>query len=176
MKLKMALLGLMLTLFSVSMAGATTYTFSAGDLGDLDHGYAYKWGIDWSLPDGETIVGASLFFNDIRDWAWEENDLYVDLLPWAREGVRSYRDYQASGDFFSGRGISLIHYEDLPNYAQDLTYNFVDSDLAALMAYSADGNFGIGFDPDCHFYNNGISLNIETATTPVPAQVFTGWK
>jgi len=50
----------MLILFSVSIASAGTYSFSKGDLGDLDHSYAYRWGIYWSAPNGETIVGTSL--------------------------------------------------------------------------------------------------------------------
>lgn len=169
---KMALLGLMLIVFSVSMAGATTYTFSAGDLGDLDHYYAYRWGIDWSVPDGETIVGASLFFDDIKNWKWERNDLYVDLLPSAREGVRRFYDRQAIGDFFAGwGGTSLVHYVDLPATAQDITYNFTDTNLSTLMAYAADGNFGFGFDPDCHFWNDGVTFSIETAATPIPAPI-----
>jgi hypothetical protein len=168
---RMTLLGLMLMLFSVSVAGATTYTFSAGNLEDLDHSYAYRWGIDWSVPNNETIVGASLFFNDIRNWDSKSNDLYVDLLPGAKEGVKRFYDNQASGDFFAGQGTSLTHYINLPATAQDITYNFSDNNLSTLIAYAADGNFGLGFDPDCHFYNNGVSFTIETAATPIPAPI-----
>jgi hypothetical protein len=35
-----------------------------------------------------------------------------------------------------------------------------------------NGNFGLGFDPDCHFYNNGVRLNIETAAVPIPGAIW----
>ncbi len=169
---RMVLLGLMLVLFSVSLAGAATYTFKAGDLGDLDHYYAYRWGIDWSVPNNETIVGASLFLNDIRNWDSKSNDLYVDLLPNARVGVKTFYDNQVNSDYFAGwGGTALTHYINLPATAQDITYNFTDTNLSTLMAYAADGNFGFGFDPDCHFYNNGVTFKIETAATPIPAPI-----
>jgi hypothetical protein len=31
--------------------------------------------------------------------------------------------------------------------------------------------FGLGIDPDCHFYNNSITLTIETAPVPEPATI-----
>jgi hypothetical protein len=40
--------------------------------------------------------------------------------------------------------------------------------LAALMDYAAAQTFGFGFDPDCHYYNDGVSLTIETCTVPEP--------
>ncbi len=54
------------------------------------------------------------------------------------------------------------------------TYNFSASNLSTLTSYIADGHnggsgfadFGIGFDPDCHFYNDGITLNITTVRVP----------
>lgn len=171
---RMALVGLTILLFSVSVAGAATYAFSAGNLGGLDHSYAYSWGIDWSVPEGETIVGASLFFNDIRNWKKESNVLYVDLLPDAWKGAWRFKDNQAVGDFFAHpywAATPLTRYVNLPTTAQDLTYNFTDANLSTLMAYAADGDFGFGFDPDCHFYNDEITFSIETAATPIPAPI-----
>jgi hypothetical protein len=40
--------------------------------------------------------------------------------------------------------------------------------LTALNSALADGNFGIGFDPDCHYTNSGISMNIQTRVVPEP--------
>ncbi len=34
------------------------------------------------------------------------------------------------------------------------------------MEYAADGNFGLGFDPDCHYFNRGIKRTIETYVPP----------
>jgi hypothetical protein len=32
-----------------------------------------------------------------------------------------------------------------------------------------NANFGLGFDPDCHFYNDGITFTIVTSPVPEPA-------
>ena len=47
------------------------------------------------------------------------------------------------------------------------TYTFTAAQDAALLAYINNGNnIAIGFDPDCHFFNDGISLDIQTARIP----------
>ncbi|MGC4081761.1 MAG: PEP-CTERM sorting domain-containing protein [Vicinamibacterales bacterium] len=56
------------------------------------------------------------------------------------------------------------------------TYTFSAPQLAILNAYIANGlDFAIGFDPDCHFYNDGISLTLTTApaspAVPEPASI-----
>lgn len=33
------------------------------------------------------------------------------------------------------------------------------------LSWLADGNFGFGIDPDCHYYNNGVELKIVTSST-----------
>ena len=53
--------------------------------------------------------------------------------------------------------------------AQDFVYNFTPAQLAALASYIASGgNIAFGFDPDCHFWNNGIVVNLYTSPTNVP--------
>jgi len=59
------------------------------------------------------------------------------------------------------------------NYTQvpDFTYAFTASQLSTLSAYFLNGNdVAFGFDPDCHYWNNGITFGITTAnnTTPTP--------
>jgi hypothetical protein len=52
------------------------------------------------------------------------------------------------------------------------SFTFTSAQLASLATYIAAGNdFAFGFDSDCHFWNNGISLTISTAPneTPEPA-------
>lgn len=170
---KTILLILVLFVSFSSVATATTYTFQPDpvDLHDLAHGYAYGWGVKWSLSSGEVVTSASLFFDNIRDWTEETNDLYVSLIDKCSIGVYTHIDHQASGDFFLSNYssyYSLNHYEDLSPTAQDLTYSFNSTDLTTLSGYLADGYFGLGFDPDCHFYNDGITLTIETGSAPVP--------
>lgn len=57
--------------------------------------------------------------------------------------------------------------------AQDYTYTFNAAQLAALASYIAAGNnIAFGFDPDCHFWNNGITFTINTAApTPEPVSL-----
>jgi len=47
--------------------------------------------------------------------------------------------------------------------------------LDQFKSYLQDGFIGIGFDPDCHYYNDGIKLEVttrkETGGTPGPAAV-----
>jgi len=154
-----------------TMAGATTLTFQPNprDLYDLDHYSYYTWGINWTAPQGQSIVSASLTFDNIRNWDSRPNDLWVTLLDSAPSGVRVRYDYQGGGDYFARKGLLLEHYQNLPNTAQDITYHFISNELTALTAYTADGNFGLGFDPDCHYWNDGVTLTLETNPVPEPA-------
>ncbi|HEX8852960.1 MAG TPA: PEP-CTERM sorting domain-containing protein, partial [Pyrinomonadaceae bacterium] len=43
------------------------------------------------------------------------------------------------------------------------------SQLQILTNYILNGgNFALGFDPDCHFFNDGVSFEIVTGNAPVP--------
>lgn len=187
----LCLTGFVLSLAGI--AGATSFTPSPrADLWDLDHGYYYTWGIDWSLPENEEIVSVSLNFYNIYNWREEDNDLYVHLLE--AEATPSNSDsyayqkkelsWKQAGDYFekyypADEHSLLQHWHNLPGGAQNaipvLTYDFSQADIAMLLAFSDDGNFGIGFDPDCHFYNTGVELVINTKPydpIPEPGTVF----
>ena len=48
----------------------------------------------------------------------------------------------------------------------DYVYHLTGPQLEALMADIRNGgDFALGFDPDCHYFNNGITLTI----TAIPA-------
>ena len=151
------------------IAGATSYDFtpSPPDLSDLDHTKYYTWGINWTVPANESIVGASLFFDDIRNWDNNPNVLYVHLLNSAAVGVAVGTDNEGGGDNFLNQGILLNQWQNLTTVPQDITYNFDSTEVNTLITYLANGNFGLGLDPDCHYYNNGIRLTVNT-TTNVP--------
>lgn len=165
-----------------ALAGASTqaaiYNFTPPqpDLQDLDH-YDYKsWGIDWTQHVGERIIGATLTIKNIWDWTREYNDrLYIHLLNDPRVGVRTYHDDQRGGDNWAGRGPHITTWTDpygghSRNF--DLVVTLNSSLLNDLNNYAMDGRFGFGFDPDCHYFNDGISLQIQTedkcAPTPEP--------
>jgi MYXO-CTERM domain-containing protein len=98
------------------------------------------------------------------------NDLWVHLLDGAPADLERYRDNKNEAvDAFAGQGVLLNHWQDLPAWPQDITYTFDATDLDALVSYLLDGSVGFGFDPDCHFYNSGISFMVETTPVPAPA-------
>ncbi len=178
----MILISLMAVFIFAIDAGAGSYDLSPdpSDLWDLSHGRYYTWGInDLVLSEGETITSASLTFTNIRNTDPPSSDLYVHLLDNVAVGAHSRRDHDSKpGDQFSytswvnrkfNQGQRLFFWEDvITTTPQTLTYDFDDSDLALLLEYSDFNNFGLGFDPDCHFKNDGISLKIETRIAQIP--------
>lgn len=151
------------------------------DLDDLDHWYYYQWVIQWDIPPGEEIIAATLRIEDINDWTVEANDiLFIHLLDFTAStpaGVTYGYDAQggpAPGirDNFHGQGILLTTYTDddfWPNPSEDWSHPFTQAQIASLTSYASDGRFGFGFDPDCHYWNNGVSFQITTSKIPEPA-------
>lgn len=156
---------------------------------NLDHHYAYTWRLDGlsAIPAGQSITSASITFHNITNWDNTSNRLFVHLLDTARNaGVASAAD--ASGvpvtdisDFFGGSN-SLVaagtgdtflgSWEDtngMRTVDQSVTFTFNDAQLRALLAYINNGNnLAFGFDPDCHYWNNGISFTYTTSPASVP--------
>ncbi len=163
MRLRRALTMTALVL-AAQAAAAGVYTFQPDppDLYDLGHDEAYLWGIGMTVPEGEAISSASLFFDNIRDWTGPPNDLHVTLIDSAGLGVVVFLDDGNPTNYFARWGELLVHYEDLPTEGQEITYEFSASDLDTLNDYVEDGNFGLGFDPDCHFWTCGVTLTLET--------------
>jgi hypothetical protein len=146
------------------------------DLNDLDHALAKSWGM--TGLEGHIILGATLTIDNIRDWTIESDDvLYVRLLDSAPLGVQWYLDDETPTDYFAGQGVGLVTYHDLLPYTQeelesgasiDLSYDFTAEQLLALQGFAGDGLFGLSFDPDCHFYNDGVKLIVTTKPVPEP--------
>ena len=155
-----------------AFAAFHTFQPSQNDLYDLDHGKYYQWGINWQVMAGETIVGASLTFDNIRNYNSDPNDLWVHLLDSVSAGTHVGTDNKDGVDQFAGQGILLHHWEDFPSISQDITYDFSAQEIVTFMDYLSDGNFGFGLDPDCHYYNDGISFTVETSAVPIPSEIF----
>ncbi|MGD8450595.1 MAG: PEP-CTERM sorting domain-containing protein [Phycisphaerae bacterium] len=160
---------------SVVRADIHTLRPTPADLGDLDHGVYVTWGVDWSVPTGEEIIAATLAIENLNDWTVEDDDIiYMHLLDEALPGVHSWTDHQGGGDAFEGQGVLLTTFSDddgSPNAPEDWSYSFTPAQIDALTDYAADGHFGLGFDPDCHYYNDGVSLTVQTASIPEPASM-----
>jgi hypothetical protein len=158
---------------AVSGVQAAMYTYkpNPSDLNDLDHNYAYTWGIDRTWSSGpDTVVSATLTFKDIYNWDNNPNVLYIHLLDNPSKGVSTSYDAEGNGDKYAGQGTFLITYRNLPSTSQTLTYTFTQAQLDALNTYASDRRFGFGLDPDCHFYNNGVEFSVVTGKgVPEPA-------
>ena len=168
-----ALLALVAVGMAPALATAATYSFSPtpGDLYDLDHTKAYSWGMELVLPPDHQVIAATLTFDNISNWDSDANVLYVHLLNTCPLGITQHTDNEGGGDYFAsfpGGETHLVTYTNLPSTPQDLVYIFTPGELTALNSYLADHRFGIGIDPDCHFYNDGIRLGI---VTPEPATI-----
>lgn len=156
---------------------------------NLDHHEAYTWRIDNVNLGGQTITGATLTFTNISNWDSNPNMLFVHLLDSARNaGVASFIDAPANqipvtsiadnfaGTLFNsnplvalGTGNTLLTQQSFTTTATTYTYTFTAAQLQALNAYFLNGNnIALGFDPDCHFWNNGITLRFNTAPASVP--------
>lgn len=166
-----ALAAAILWLPTAARAGSITLAPVPPDLYDLDHNRYYSWGptIDPEVAQ-QTITSAVLRFEDIRNWDNDPNVLYVHLLDSAAPGVTSYWDGEGGGDNLAGEGIELVTYTNLSSTPQDLEYELDLAELTKLNEFlDAGGDLGLGFDPDCHFYNNGLSLSLcYDETPPVP--------
>lgn len=73
----------------------------------------------------------------------------------------------------SGTGNTTLFSRSFTTTAVTYTFTFTSAQLQLLSQYIANGNnIAFGFDPDCHFWNNGITFNYTTgtlSTTPEPA-------
>lgn len=176
---------------SSSFAESLTFSPDVKDMLDLDHGYYYAWDVDFSLPAGQQIVSASLFFNNINDHKIESNDhLYIQLINDLGDvsGISQYkktdiwrgRDNNSTNEFLtkvsdSNKREFLAEFVDADTYgsgnpSQDYTYNFDADDMFALTKFVDNGKVVIGFDPDCHYYNDGVIFKITTGNAvPEPA-------
>ena len=118
-------------------------TNSVGANGGGDWRYALT--ANGSAAAGLVAVGA----NDTPDHV---NDL---LHAGTQDGTHSFYGPQAQ----SGHA------------AVDYTYTFSGTDLSTLASYiNAGGDFAFGFSPDCHYFDNSVTMQISlgNAASPVP--------
>jgi hypothetical protein len=114
--------------------------------------------------------------------------LFIHLLDTAKNaGVASFIDApngtpvtdirdNFAGSLFNSNplvvlaaGNTLLTSHSFTTTPTTYTYTFTAAQLAALNAYFQNGNnIAFGFDPDCHFWNNGITFRFTTTPTTVP--------
>jgi hypothetical protein len=183
----------LLVIAGSSLASVTTFSPSDADLADLPHASWFTWGINYTPVAGETITGAVLTYHNIWDWRVEQDRLATHLLDNPALGTKTGNDIDGGNDYFAGRGVLLLNPGDKDGwndpqggYARnfDLVYDFGALGLLdVLNAYAATtpgtgkANFGFGIDPDCHYFNSGVTFTITTAASnivPAPGAVLLG--
>jgi hypothetical protein len=94
-----------------------------------------------------------------------------------------YKNKSSAQLLFTGANtntyLTQYHDADGPQTKENFTFSFNNTLLAVLDDYITNGHtqgssyadFGLGFDPDCHFYNDGITFTITTARIPPPPPV-----
>jgi hypothetical protein len=182
-------------LSSTAKADTLTFTPTPVDLNDLDHHSVYTWKVSNVNLNGQQITGARISIKNIANWDNNANRLFIHLLDNAKSaGVASFLDdpnpnntsVSIIDDFantrFHNQSNWLVAAGTADTYLTDASftmtptnfvYNFSAAQVQALFTYiSNGGNFALGFDPDCHFFNDGVTFEIFTgsaATVPEPA-------
>jgi hypothetical protein len=149
---------------------------------DLDHHSAYTWRIDDGRLAGKTITSATITISNISNWDRNANMLFIHLLDTAKAaGITSFTDATGSpvptsqiqdnfaGSLYNsnplvapGTGNTFLTSQSFTTNPSTFVYNFTAAQLQVLSAYFANGNIALGLDPDCHFWNNGITFTVTT--------------
>jgi len=106
-------------------------------LGSNSYSQAYRW-YD-SQNTGKPFNYAT--------WPTVKNQIMYPQIP----------TYPADGFWRDTNGANTI---------SNIDFVFDVQDVVDLAAWSADGNWALGIDPDCHYWNSGITLTINTRATP----------
>ncbi len=92
------------------------------------------------------------------------------MLDNPASGVKSFYDNEASGNYFQGQGTVEGTWTDpVGGHSTNTNLRFELGALGVLdkmNQYAADGKMGFSFDPDCHFFNDGVKLVVTTAPVP----------
>ena len=171
------------------------------DVYDLTHQNYYIWKVKLLIPTGQMLVSATLFIDNINDWEIETSDkLYISLLSKSEmnsavtnnhmtkafgSDIFQGTDNENVGNALNGYGQVLTVYEDKNEYQnthcqwinppEDFTYNFSEAEVLLLNSYTITNKceFGIGLDPDCHYYNDGAKFCYETVPEPATIALLT---
>lgn len=156
---------------------------------DLDHHSAYTWRIGGVDLSNRTITSATLTFRNISNWDRNPNMLFIHLLDSARNaGVSSFQDASSNqtpvtdiNDNFAGQRYlnnplvnagtanTFLTQRSFSTTPGDFVYTFTADQLRVLSAYFLNGSdIAFGFDPDCHFWNDGIAFSFTTTPNTVP--------
>jgi hypothetical protein len=177
-------------------AGVVYYQPNPTDLNDLDHHMVYTWRIGNINTSGHVITDAKISIKDIANWDANPNTLFIHLLDTAKTaGVASFVDdpsnetpvpssqiiddfadarYHNRSDWLvaAGTAYMFLTSQSFSTTPTNYLYTFTADQLRALNTYVANGrDVALGFDPDCHYFNDGLEFTITTAAVPEPSSL-----
>lgn len=139
------------------------------------NGYnAYSWAISPTVAPGQQIASATVNFNNVTLTVANSSGtgfLYTDLLMLGGSGATTYTDYDAAGDYFSGKYSSVnLGTQFFASVGTTLSWSYVlnSSQLVTLNNLLAGSGFSLGIDPDCHYSVGGLSFDYTTKSNNVP--------
>jgi len=153
-----------------SMAFSTTKIWNSTGYQSMEHGVDYAWkvannGTSWSIPSGEIITSAYLDIINLNNWAIETDYMNIYLLD-------------RTGDHWWDVNTLLTQFKDENEYKdasghwvnpkENFHYDLTTDEIAVLTSYLSDKRFGLGFDPNCHYYDDNMTFTINTNTASVP--------
>lgn len=104
-------------------------------------------------------------------WRWDPTHRYQTVTAYASD--QSATD-QTVSDYFVGRTAPwfspssppLVGTWSDPLGGSPTGFNLSFTINPVYFSWLTDGNFGFGIDPDCHYYNSGVTLTVETVPEP----------
>ena len=154
--------------------------------------------LKYQVSHGYSIATATITITGLYNWdvADTDNQLYINILGNPLPGLHIVQDnpgdtgdnkgtrsnYFAGdvpknfGVYYSGAATLVTTYHDgnNNNTPATFTYSLTGAQLSCLQGYiqavtaNGDADFGLGFDPDCHFYNTGVCFTVTTTQNSVP--------
>lgn len=124
-------------------------------------------------PSGFTLTGSQFK----PDMVTLGNGIALSTNLWERSDQQNPTDIEWGVEEFKIGDINSDPmnpwHDPVGGYARgfDLIYDFDEESINKLFEFALDGSFGIGIDPDCHYYNSGIYLTVETAPVPEPSTI-----
>lgn len=151
---------------SSTLNGKTTYTYQKTTISTKTSvsltppaaGYVKVDALTKFIPDMVTLGNGIQLSSDL----WERSD--QQSLTDVNWGVDAYRIQDINND-------PLNPWHDTTGGQKkiwDLTYQLDEGSINTLFEYALDGSFGIGLDPDCHYFNDGVTFTVTTTAVPEP--------
>jgi hypothetical protein len=172
---KLALVIMVLAVSGIVNAASTT--FDSGSLSLYDSS-VYAWNLNYTLAANETITGAVLKYQSIKDNAYSSADrLFTSLLD-SHLGSNGFVTVASDGsgvsDYYLTHGspdVQIGTYAPPNNGTYDVTYDLGTlGKLNTLQSYIANNNqFAFGIDPDCQWSVCNARFVLTTTTTSIPA-------